>query len=277
METQYLEVTDGRLAYDDAGRGPLVICVPGMGELRSSYRFLGPRLVAAGYRVATMDVRGHGETSVRWPDYSVGAIGADMLALARAVGGGRPALLVGNSFAAGAAVWAAAEAPELVSGIVLIGPAVRDGQSALMMRLMNPVYATLFANPWGVAAWMQYYKTLYPTTKPADFDAHLAQLRASLSEPGRLPALRRMMMASKAASEMRLAAVAAPTLIVMGTKDRDFKHPEAEAKLVASRMKSAKSVEVRMVAGAGHYPQTQMPDATMPMLLSFLGDVTVRD
>lgn len=275
METRYLDVTGGRLAYDIAGEGPLVICVPGMGELRASYRFLTPRLIAAGFRVVTMDVRGHGETSVRWPDYSVGAIGADMLTLARALGGG-PAVLVGNSMAAGAAVWAATEAPALVSGVVLLGPAVRDGQSPLVMSLMGPFYSAFFADPWGVSAWMWYYKTLYPTAKPADFDAHLTRLRRNLREPGRLAALRRMIVAPKASAEARLSSVEVPSLVVMGSKDRDFKDPEGEARLVAQRLSKASGTRVRMIADAGHYPQTEMPDATAPAVLAFLHEVTAE-
>src|SRR5258708_38715144 len=56
--TRYLEVPGGRLAYDDTGTGPLVVCLPGLGDLRASYRFLAPRLVAAGYRLVTMGPRG---------------------------------------------------------------------------------------------------------------------------------------------------------------------------------------------------------------------------
>src|SRR5215831_11624481 len=96
MATQFLQVKDGTLAYDDAGAGALVICVPGMGDLRGEYRFLAVKLIAAGCRVVTLDVRGHGETSVRWPDYSVAGVGADILSLARALNAG-PATIVGTS------------------------------------------------------------------------------------------------------------------------------------------------------------------------------------
>ncbi|OUC04926.1 hypothetical protein RY27_30400, partial [Litorilinea aerophila] len=124
MSTRYLDVADGFLAYDDQGEGPLVVCVPSMGDLRAEYRYLVPQLVDAGYRVVTLDVRGHGESSVGWTDYSVAGVGSDLVALLRALDGG-PAVLVGTSMAAGAAVWAAAEAPELVAGLVLVGPFVR--------------------------------------------------------------------------------------------------------------------------------------------------------
>ena len=108
MHTQFLTLPDGTLAFDDQGAGPLVLGVPGLGDLRAEYRFLVPLLVAAGYRVVTMDVRGHGETSVRWPDYTVGATGSDMLALIEHLNAG-PAFISGTSMAAGAAVYAAAE------------------------------------------------------------------------------------------------------------------------------------------------------------------------
>jgi pimeloyl-ACP methyl ester carboxylesterase len=128
MNTQYLKQANGQIAYDDSGSGPLIICVPGLGDLRAEYRFLIPQLVEAGYRVVSMDIRGHGETSLDWADYSVGAIGSDMLALIRALAAG-PAVVLGTSMAAGAAVWAAAEAPELIAGLVLIGPFVRGSAS----------------------------------------------------------------------------------------------------------------------------------------------------
>ena len=56
--TEFLDMPGGRLAYDLTGQGPLVVCVPGMGDIRATFRHLVPRLAQAGYRVATMDLRG---------------------------------------------------------------------------------------------------------------------------------------------------------------------------------------------------------------------------
>jgi len=73
-ETRWLPLQQGRLAYDDSGgSGALVVAIAGMGDLRSEYQALRLLLVRAGYRVVTMDIRGHGETSVRWDDYSARA------------------------------------------------------------------------------------------------------------------------------------------------------------------------------------------------------------
>lgn len=261
MATQYLQVRDGTLAYDDTGSGPLVMCVPGMGDLRAEYRFLTPRLVAAGYRVVALDVRGHGETSVRWPDYSVAGIGADIVSLARALGAG-PATIIGTSMAAGAAVWAAAEAPEQVAGLVLVGPFVRGGGSRLLARLM----ATVFSGPWGAGLWTSYYRRLYPSQKPADFETYVAALKANLREPGRLAALRQMLLAPKDASDARLERVSAPTVVLMGTRDPDFPNPAQEAALVAERTHGT----AQMIEGAGHYPHAEMPDITSEQVVTFL-------
>jgi pimeloyl-ACP methyl ester carboxylesterase len=267
MTAQYLQLKDGKIAYEESGSGPLVVCVPGMGDLRGEYRYLAPQLVAAGYRVASLDVRGHGETTPSWPDYSVGAVGSDVLALIRSLDAG-PAIVIGTSMAAGAAVWAAVEAPEWVSGLVLIGPAVHGDLSTLNKLL----YGSLFMRPWGPSVWLSYFSSLFPTNPPADFPQYRAALRANLREAGRMEALQRMIFASKAASEERLQQVDVPTLVIMGGKDRDFKDPEAEARWVAQRVHA----RYEMVPDSGHYPHVEFPKLAVPLVLGFLQELPVQ-
>lgn len=265
MATLYLERPGGRIAYDDScasgGRGPLIVCSPSMGDVRGEYRFLTPLLVQAGYRVVTLDVRGHGESSTGWPDYSVAAIGDDIAALIRHLNAG-PAVVVGTSMSAGAAVCTAAAAPELVAGLALVGPFVRGETTATN----NLLYTALFARPWGPAAWQWYYSTLYPSRKPDDFAEYSAALRANLAEPRRLEALMAMLRASKAASEARLGEVRAPVRVFMGSKDPDFKDPAAEAAWVAEALRG----DVVMLPGLGHYPHAEAPAELAAPLLDFL-------
>ena len=199
MTTLFLDHAEGRIAYDETGAGPLVVCVPSMGDVRGEYRFLAPLLAQAGYRVVTMDVRGHGESSTVWADFSVAGIGSDIVALIRHLDGG-PAVVIGDSMAAGATVWAAAEAPELVAGAILVGPFVRSEPSLFS----NLLFGAMFSRPWGPAMWQWYYKTLYPTRKPEDFAEYVHKLRKNLAETGRMEALQKMLAASKSASEQRL-------------------------------------------------------------------------
>lgn len=264
--TQYLSVADGTIAYDDVGAGQLVICLPSLGDVRAEYRFLRPHLLAAGYRVVTMDLRGHGASSVGWPDFSKAAIGSDLVALIQCLGAG-PALVVGTSYAAGSAVWAAAEAPDQVAGIVLIGAFVRDAPgSAVQKRILN----LMLARPWGPSMWSMYFSNFYPSQKPSDFAAYRARLKANLAERGRIEALKAMLNADNAGIEARLDRVNAPALVVMGTKDPDFKDPVAEAYWIAGRVRGT----ALLVEGAGHYPHAEMPDRVDPNIVRFAMDAT---
>lgn len=80
-DIEYLSRPNGRIAYDVTGSGPLVVCVPGMGELRSSFRALVPALVGRAYRVATVDLRGHGESDTGFDSFDDTAAASDVIAL----------------------------------------------------------------------------------------------------------------------------------------------------------------------------------------------------
>src|SRR5579859_3481904 len=196
MQTQYLKLADGTIAFDDQGQGPLVLCMPAGGDLRSEYRFLTPQLVAAGYRVVTMDMRGQGETSAYWPEYTDAALGSDMLELIKHLDAG-PALIIGTSKATGGALQASLQAPDLVKGLVLIGPFVAAPRSALLTRLIN----YLILGPlWGVAMFDSYLPKMYPKARPADFEEHRKKVMTMLREPGRLQALRLLFSESSGAT-----------------------------------------------------------------------------
>ena len=126
--------------------------------------------------------------------------------------------------------------------------------------------AVLFGGPWRVAAWGSFYRTLYPARRPDDFAEYLQALKASLREPGRIRAVAVMAAASKRASEERLDRVRTPSLVVMGSADPDWPDPVAEAHFIADRL----SAELHLVEGAGHYPQTEMPELVVPQIVDFL-------
>ncbi len=263
MQTQYFKLADGTLAYSDyGGDGQPVLMLPGMGALRSEYRFIAPGLREASYRAVTVDLRGHGESSVPWKTYDVPSVGNDILALIEHLNVG-PAHVIGTSFAPAAAVWAAVERPEHVHSLVLINPFVRTAK-------INPVMLALFwlmlNNPWRVRTWGMYYGSLYPTRKPADFRNYLHQLMDNLAEPGRFEAVKRLGNSSRQPSAERLPQVKVPTLVIMGTKDPDFPDPIAEGEIIAKQTGGI----LAFVEGAGHYPQTEMPAQTAPIVLDFL-------
>ncbi len=265
--TSYLDRPDGRIGYDVAGAGPLIVLVPGMGDLRAGYRFLAPALRAAGYRVACTDLRGHGDSDATFPAYGDEETASDVLALIAELGG--PAVVVGNSMAAGSAVLAAAGRPGLVCGLVLTGPFVRDPAVSMMQRM---VLRAALARPWAALAWKSYLPKLYAGRRPADFGEYRDQVVASLRRPGYARAFCLTTRTSHAAAQARLAEVTVPALIVMGEQDPDFRDPAAEAAWIAPAIRG----QVVMVPEAGHYPQSQRPGITSGAVLHFLTTVPAR-
>jgi pimeloyl-ACP methyl ester carboxylesterase len=263
MQTQYLRLSDGTLAFDDQGEGPLVLCVPAGGDLRSEYRFLTPQLVAAGYRVVTMDLRGQGESSTDWPDYSDAALASDMLAMLDHLHVDS-AFIIGTSKATGGALRAAADAPDRVRGLVLIGVFVAAPRSALLTRLTTGL---ILSPLWGVQLYHSYFAKMYPKARPADFEEHRNKVTAMLKEPGRLRALRKLFSESGGATYARHAQVQTPTLILMGSRDPDLSDPAQEARTLGSRLPHA---TVEIIEGAGHHLQAEVPEVVGPLILNFL-------
>jgi pimeloyl-ACP methyl ester carboxylesterase len=264
---RYLSRPEGRIAYDVAGDGPLVVLVPGMGDLRATYRFLAPALLAAGYRVATTDLRGHGDSDATFASYGDVETAGDLVALVEALGG--PAVIVGNSMGAGAAAYVAADRPELVSALVLVGPFVRDGSISAFTRIMMRV---AMATPWAALTWKAYAPKFYAGHRPDDLDTYLAGVVASIKRPGYTKAFSLTTRTSHAAVEARLTEVTAPALVVMGEQDPDFPDPKVEADWIASTLHGT----VVMVEESGHYPQSQQPELVAAAIVSFLAEAGVR-
>ncbi|MER5349488.1 alpha/beta hydrolase [Kitasatospora sp. NPDC002551] len=263
--TRHLDLPGGRIAFDDTGRGEgaPVVLLPGMLDSRAAYRHLRPLLAAAGRRVITMDLRGFGESSILWDDYSPAAIAGDVLALLDHLGIER-AVLAGSSYTGASVVRAAGDAPERVAGIVLIDAFVENVPAGALQRLaVGAMGALLVRSP---AFWGLYHRRMaYPGPKPADHEEYVAALVAAMRTPGRRTATRGYVRGDSAPTGWT-AAVRCPALVVMGSKDPDFGKPE----LVADRQAAALNARKVMIEGAGHYPMADHPRATADALLSFL-------
>src|ERR1700712_3424088 len=132
--TEYLSIGANSIAYDVSGAGPLVVLAHGIGDSRHSYRFVAPALAAAGYRVANLDLRGSGDSSLGWDGYSRTDIAGDLVALVRHLGG--PTVIIGQSISGGGATTPAATAPDLITGVIELAPFTRQ-QSVSLGGLMR--------------------------------------------------------------------------------------------------------------------------------------------
>jgi pimeloyl-ACP methyl ester carboxylesterase len=264
--TKFIDRPEGKIGYDVAGIGPLVLLVPGMGDLRGAYRFLAPSLRSSGYRAACTDLRGHGDSDPTFASYGDVETAGDIVALIEELGG--PAVIVGNSMAAGAATLVAADRPELVAGLVLVGPFVRNGKVSGLQRILLRV---AMARPWAATSWKSYMPKLYAGHRPDDFDEYRNTVVASLRRPGYAKPFSLTTRTNHDPAEARLSDVSSPTVIVMGERDPDFPDPSEEATWIAETLNGS----VVMVPEAGHYPQSQQPELVAEAVLRFLATLNL--
>ncbi|MFG2679689.1 alpha/beta fold hydrolase [Streptomyces sp. NPDC048392] len=276
--TEYLAVDGGTLAYEVTGAGPLLVLAHGMGDSRAAYRAVIPRLAAAGYRVAAVDLRGCGESSVDWPAWSRTAIAGDLLALIRHLGG--PAVLVGHSVSGGAATIAAAREPSLITSVVELAPFTRKQSVRLgdlrVRRFRRGMLRLLGAGVLGsVPIWRSYLDVAYPGAKPVGWTERLGRIEALLREPGRMKAMQAMGRSAPTDAGAQLGNVRCPVLVVMGTLDPDWADPHAEGSAVVEALPPGLG-RLEMLDGAGHYPHDQFPDQVVSLVLAFLRSDAAR-
>ena len=276
--TEYVDVAGGRIAYEVVGEGPLVVLSPGMADTRSTYRFLAPLLADAGYRVASVDLRGHGESSVPWDSYTHADTADDLIAVIRTLGG--PAVIVGQSFSGGAVTIAAATNPDLVSAIVEIDPFTRPPGFSAGAMLRNDHNYRRGALLLGRFVFRGSVKTWSSTStwhtqgasRPTGTRTWLRSWRTCVNQAA-TEAAQKMVGAKATLKEAsaRLADVRCPALVVMGSDDSDFPDPKAEAAAIVGLLPAGLG-RYEMIENAGHYPHAQYPQEVTDVVLPFLAE-----
>ncbi|GAB2524135.1 alpha/beta fold hydrolase [Nocardia heshunensis] len=277
--TEYVDIAGGRIAYNEAGTGPLVVLSHGMGIDRNVNKHLMPLLVAAGYRVINTDMRGHGESSLDWASETGKAaisrtdVANDLLAVIEQLGG-EPAVLIGHSLSGGSVTIAAALRPDLVRAVVEINPFTLTQKVDVAALFTNsrhrsgmiPLMATMMLK--SVGQWLKYLKVAMPSN-PADRDEYLAEVAAKLAEPGRMAEFMKTGKSTPADAEAQVPNVTQPALIIMGGADPDFPSPEAEGQRIVAALPAGLG-SLAVVPGTGHYPQFEKADQVAELVLPFL-------
>ncbi|MEI7553821.1 alpha/beta hydrolase [Candidatus Chlorohelix sp.] len=253
-----IKIEGGELSYEITGAGIAVLCLPSLGDTRREYEKFAPELVEQGYRVLTTDLRGMGKSRGKFKKHDIPTLASDIKAILDAEKIEK-AFLVACSVSGASAGYFAVHYPERVAGLIMFNPIIHTGP-----RLMTMLVAGLIGTPGiGKGLWLSYFKSLYPTRKVDD--NYLAHIKEQMALPGALKSIAGMTRAKRI--DDIIGNINVPILIFFGSKDPDFKSPEAEAKLMQQEIKQA---QVEVLNDSGHYPQREFPELVLPRTLEFL-------
>ncbi|KAI9209931.1 Alpha/Beta hydrolase protein [Polychytrium aggregatum] len=263
---------DGKIVYEDSGKPPnytgrTALVSPGMGDFRHQFRFLGPKLFDAGYRVIAPDLRGHGDSDTTFKTYTVEDVAADLTSILDAEQVSENVVLMGNSFSGAVILAVAAQDPKRFAGVVPICAFTRDMPGT---SFMNGISVLIFNRLWGMPVWTTYFQSLFKAP-PADLPAYVSAIRNSMmSDCSHAGIFGSFMRSSKNNAWELSAKVQSPVLLLMGEKDPDFSNPLEECETVKSHLTQAKSCGIVLIEGTGHYPHVEKPEETFAQIKSFL-------
>jgi pimeloyl-ACP methyl ester carboxylesterase len=237
--------------------GRAVLMLHGYSDSWVSYSRILP-LLPADWHVIVPDQRGHGESDRPMDGYAPADLAGDAIQLMDGLGIAEAAL-VGHSMGSFIARAAAAQAPQRVERLVLVGSAA-TARNAVTQDLLRAVEA--LDDPIGedfVCAFQA--STIHRPVPAAFFERIVAE---SLKVPARVwkAALSGLLAADPAPD---LARIRCPVLILGGDRDGVFSPEEQEH--LATRIPGA---ILKISPEIGHDPQWEAPDEVALDLLAFL-------
>jgi pimeloyl-ACP methyl ester carboxylesterase len=257
--------------YEDAGQGPAVVLVHGHGADLRLWDLQIPSLLETGYRVIRYDVRGHGRSSAPPSGYTWQNYALDLRDLLDRLGVSK-AHVAGLSMGGGISLQFALDFPERVSSLVLVDSTLPGfDYSPEYGGTIEELVAAVRAE--GARAAFERLWLTHPL-----FDG----VRRF---PERFELIRTMAMQYSAADYLdetpyappeceavdRLGDLRAPTLVLVG--DMDIPDFRIIAEVLAGNIDGAR---LQVVAGSGHIPPLEQPQAFNQALLGWLGALSTE-
>jgi len=260
-----LEVNGTTIHYQEAGEGFPVVQVHGYTGNLNNWAPLKPSL-SAGYRTIALDLRGHGLSSrpALPEDYRLEVMAADVAAVIEALGI-EGCHLMGHSMGGMVAQELALSRPRLVRSLVLIAT---TGEAPVVARMEERRRLAVIAREQGLEAVFEAQLGFSSLPGRLEAEPHLvAQWRREFL----MTSVDAFIYCGRAMLERRpryqeLAGLAVPALIACGESDSFFLEP-------SKRLHQAMSASrLAIMAGCGHSPHIEEPDAFAALLLPFLAE-----
>jgi pimeloyl-ACP methyl ester carboxylesterase len=249
-------------SYCVAGDGEPVILVHGLGEDHRSWRPQQGAL-ASTCRTIAYDLRGHGMTPVGDGDGTLAQLGQDLFDLIDAIGG--PCTLVGYSLGGTVAMWAAAERPEVVTALVLLGTSAVVGRRAAAGYL-ELIEMVARGDRQALEDEVRRNASDGAHSQDADIDRIAAlELDAIGTGEGYANAARAMARLHEEPLTLRLGAIRCPTIVASG--EFDAYCPRSAQETIVDGIPDAEYVEI---SGAAHLLNADAPAAVTDVILKAL-------
>jgi pimeloyl-ACP methyl ester carboxylesterase len=263
----------GELSINEAGSGPPVVLVHGLGATKISMLPTVAALAASGFRAIALDLPGFGDSvkPIRAPYHAPYFAGA-VVALMDALGVAR-ADVVGNSLGGRIALEMGMRYPQRTRRLGLLAPSLawlRGRPWAPLLRLISPQLGLLQPTPRPLVEAL--VRAVVPGQRSQEWTAAGVDefLRSYLTPRGRAAfyaAARNIYLEEPWGPRglwTRLAALQTPSLFIWGREDRMV--PIAFEAHVREALPGASHLEL----DCGHVPQLEAPEETHAALSAFL-------
>ena len=229
-------------------------------SLSTTHELWRPQLEAVGatFRIIRYDTRGHGASDVPGGDYTIEMLGQDALAILDAAGVER-AHVCGLSLGGLTAMWLGVHAPERIRSLILSSTAARIGSVSMWQERIDQVRSAGVPS-LADAAMARWFTAAYRAAHPEVVSVYHRMLAATPADGyvGCSAAIR------DADLRDAIAAIAAPTLVIVGREDPVT--PPSDAEDIRARIAGAR-VEI---LDAAHTANVEQARAFNDLVSSFI-------
>jgi pimeloyl-ACP methyl ester carboxylesterase len=278
---RWVEARGLRFHLAEAGEGDdVVLCLHGWPQHWFEWRFLLPRLAAAGYRAIAMDLRGFGWSEAPRDGYEKENLASDVLAVLDALGL-ESVKLVGHDWGGWIGYLLCLRAPERFRqylALNILTPWVNPRM--VMPEIWRFTYQLVIAAPFlgyrlhRSGVFVRRMLRGASVVQDSFDEATLGVFADNLSEPARAHAGVEMYRTFQLREQPGIIAgryadahLTVPTLHLHGTEDLALR-----PRMLAGWQRHADDMRLELVPGCGHFIADEMPELVAERALSFFGE-----
>ncbi len=250
------------ISFNDSGKGKPILFLHSFNQSRLMWNYQMDFFLERGYRVISMDLRGHGLSDFNSEKHTIEDFAEDAIALLKHLGL-KGSYIVGASLGGYVAFRMWASDPELIAGLVLSGTKADPDSDEIKERRRKQID---FLRSEGIQAFAENtMKRLAKKTKDerpwtVDFMKLLSK-----SMPPEVVMQTLQAMIDKKDDNSLLTTISVPTLIIVGTED--VFTPRALSEKMHSQIKGS---ELKIFEDAAHFCSLDIPEDYSQCILDFM-------